>query len=71
MSDDAPELQALIKDASTVDLDTSAADRIAARTRRDVGHGPPRRRLILPILVGALAAITILWALYKAYEALQ
>lgn len=71
MTDDGPELQAMIKDLPAVDLDPSSADRIAARARRDVGHGPPRSRLILPILVGALAAITILWALYKAYEALR
>ncbi|HET9624159.1 MAG TPA: hypothetical protein VFP84_22455 [Kofleriaceae bacterium] len=70
MSDETTELQDLVKDLPAVDVDPSSAARIAERARRDVGQRPPRARLVLPILVGLLVAITIVWALYKAFEAL-
>jgi hypothetical protein len=70
MTDDTTKLKDLVKDLPAVDVDTSSAERIAARVRRDVGHPPPKSRLILPILVGLLVVITIVWALLRAFEAL-
>jgi hypothetical protein len=41
------------------------------RARHDLGHGPPKRRLIEAILVGILVSSTFAWALFKVYEALR
>ncbi|MEO6777637.1 MAG: hypothetical protein ABI467_32215 [Kofleriaceae bacterium] len=54
-----------------IDLDPASTERIAARARRDVGHGPPKRRLIEAILVGIFAASTFGWALFEVYQALR
>jgi hypothetical protein len=70
-NNDATKLADLAKGLARVDLDQQSAQRIAQLTRRDVGHGPPKRRLVLPILVGLLVTITLVWALIHVYESLQ
>ncbi|MEP6863722.1 MAG: hypothetical protein ABJE66_24055 [Deltaproteobacteria bacterium] len=69
--DDAMQLKELAGGLPAVDVDPASADRIAVRVRHDLGHGPPKRRLIEAILVGILVACTFGWTLYKAYEALR
>jgi hypothetical protein len=70
-NDDAAKLADLAKGLARVDLDHESAQRIAHVARQDVGHGPPKLRLVLPILVGVLVTITLAWALIHAYQALQ
>jgi hypothetical protein len=70
-ADDAKQLADLAKGLPGVDLDVASADRIAQVARRSVGHGPPKLRLVLPILVGVLVSITLVWALFHVYEALR
>jgi hypothetical protein len=69
--DDAMELKQLAGGLPAVDVDPASADRIAVRVRHDLGHGPPKRRLIEAILIGILVALTFVWAFYEAYEALR
>jgi hypothetical protein len=70
-NDDATKLADLAKGLARVDLDHERAQRIAQLARRDVGHGPPKSRLVLPILVGLLVTITLVWALIHVYESLR
>jgi hypothetical protein len=71
MTNDDDALKDLAKGLPPVDLDPQSAQRIAQLVRRDVGHGPPKTRLVLPILVGVLVTITLVWALIHVYESLQ
>jgi len=70
MTNDDDALKDLAKRLPPVDLDHESAQRIAQLARRDVGHGPPKTRL-LPILVGLLVTITLVWALIHVYESLR
>jgi len=69
--DDATKLADLAKGLPSADLDVPSAERIAQATRRSVGHGPPKIRFVLPILVGLLVTITLGWALFHVYAALR
>jgi hypothetical protein len=71
MTNDDDALKDLAKRLPPVDLDHESAQRIAQLARRDVGHGPPKARLVLPILVGLLVTITLVWALIHVYESLR
>ena len=71
MTNDDDALKDLAKGLPPVDLDPQSAQRIAQLARRDVGHGPPKARLVLPILVGLLVTITLVWALIHVYESLR
>ncbi|MEO8842546.1 MAG: hypothetical protein ABI591_15665 [Kofleriaceae bacterium] len=71
MTNDDDALKDLAKGLPPVDLDSQSAQRIAQLARRGVDHGPPRTRWVLPILVGLLVTITLVWALFHVYEALQ
>jgi len=69
--DDATKLADLAKGLPSADLDAPSAERIAKVARQSVGHGPPKVRFVLPILVGLLVTITLVWALFHVYEALR
>ena len=71
MTNDDDALKDLAKGLPPVDLDQQSAQRIAQLARRDVGHGPPKTRLVLPILVGLLVTLTLVWTLIHVYEALR
>ena len=53
-----------------LDVDTTTAELIARRARASVGKPPPRRRWILPIVVGVVAAAYAVWMILKALEVL-
>ena len=67
---DAEDLAQLARGLATPELDGAKAARIAEVARRDVGHGPPRRRWIEALLVGAVIAATLGWAVLKLVELL-
>ena len=52
--DDAMKLADLARGLPHTDLDPAAAERIVAVARRDVGHGPPKRRVIEAAVVAML-----------------
>ncbi|CAN5727793.1 hypothetical protein BH11MYX1_BH11MYX1_15600 [soil metagenome] len=68
---DEDDIAKLARGLATPDLDSTSAARIAEVARRDVGHVPPKRRLIEAILVGALATATLVWAVLKVVEILR
>ncbi|HEU0032241.1 MAG TPA: hypothetical protein VFQ53_16515 [Kofleriaceae bacterium] len=53
-----------------VDVDATTAELIARRARPQVGKGPPKRRLVLPVLVGVAIAIYLVWMIAKLVEVL-
>jgi len=67
---DEDDLHALSRELPGVDLDSTTAERIARRARHDIGKGPPRRRLILPILAALLALGYAVWGVIKLIELL-
>jgi len=67
---DEDDLHALSRELPAVDLDSTTAERIARRARHDIGKGPPRRRLILPILAALLALGYAVWGVIKLIELL-
>lgn len=60
-TEDDPELAALRDALPAPDLDPVTAERIALRARAAVGKGVPKRRLVLPIVVGVPAVIYGAW----------
>jgi hypothetical protein len=60
------QLADLAKRLPSLDVDPSSAQRIVQIARR----GPARIRLVLPIIVGIVSAITLVWALIHAYQTL-
>jgi hypothetical protein len=68
--DDAMTLAELARGLPRTDLDPGAAERIAAAARRDVGHGPPKRRMIEAALVAILVLATLAWVAVKICETL-
>jgi len=68
--DDAMKLADLARGLPPTDVDPAAAERIAALTRRDVGHGPPKRRVVEAALVAVLVLATLAWVAMKIYEML-
>jgi hypothetical protein len=67
---DAMTLAELASGLPRTDLDPSAAERISALARRDVGHGPPKRRAIEAVLVAILVLVTLAWVALKICEML-
>ena len=59
--DDEADFAALRGALPAPDLDTTTAERIALRARAEVGKGAPKRRLVLPLVVGIPAAIYTAW----------
>jgi hypothetical protein len=70
MSDDAQKLAEISRDLPPVDVDEARAQRIAAMTRVQVGHGPSPKRFIEPILVGVVATSMLAWVICKLVEIL-
>ncbi|HET9991914.1 MAG TPA: hypothetical protein VFQ65_25470 [Kofleriaceae bacterium] len=68
--EDAMKLADLARGLPPTDVDPAAAERIAALARRDVGHGPPKRRWIEAGLVAVLVLATLAWVGMKIYEML-
>lgn len=68
---DQESLTDLAKGLSRVDMDPEHALRIRDRARHDLGKGPPKIRLVMPILVGLLSTVTFVWALYKVWQSLR
>lgn len=68
--DDAMKLADLARGLPRTDLDPASAERIVALARRDVGHGPPKRRVIEAAVVALLVLATIAWVAVKIYEML-
>ena len=69
--DDAARLQQLAGGLPAVDVEPARAAQIAQVARRDVGHGPPTRRIVEAIAVALLVSTTFAWAIYKVCEALR
>ncbi len=67
---DAVQLANLARGLPPTDLDPDAADRIAALARRDIGHGPPKRRYVEAVLVAMLVLATLGWLGIKLCEIL-
>ena len=63
-------LAELGRELPSIDLDATTAELIARRARQDVGKGPSPRRLILPIVSGALIAGCLGWTIVKLIEIL-
>jgi hypothetical protein len=70
MSDDAQKLAEISRELPPIDVDDARAQRIAAMTRQQVGHGPSPRRFVEPILVGVVATSMLAWVIYKLVEIL-
>lgn len=68
--DDAARVSELGGALAPLDVDATTAELIARRARQSVGKPPPRRRWILPIVVGVAAAAYAVWMILKALEAL-
>ena len=68
--EDAMKLADLARGLPATDLDPAAAERIVALARRDVGHGPPKRRVIEAALVAVFVLATLAWVAMKIYEML-
>jgi hypothetical protein len=68
--DDAMKLADLARGLPRTDLAPAAAERIVAVARRDVGHGPPKRRVIEAAVVAMLVLATLAWVSLKIYEML-
>jgi len=71
MTSDEEELAKLARGLAIPELDSTSAARIAEVARRDVGHGPPKRRLIEAIVVGGIVSATLVWAVLKVLEMLR
>lgn len=69
--DDAADLVKLAGGLPAVDVEPVRAAQIVQIARRDVGHGPPKRRIVEAIFVALLVTTTLVWAIYKVYEALR
>jgi hypothetical protein len=70
MSDDAEKLAEISRELPPIDVDDARAQRMAALTRQQLGHGPSPKRLVEPILVGVVATSVLGWVIYKLIEIL-
>ncbi len=61
----------LARGLATPELDSTSAARIAEVARRDVGQGPPKRRLFEAIVVVGLVSATLVWAVFEVVEMLR
>lgn len=68
--DDAQKIGELAGALPPLDVDGTTAEQIARRARGSVGKPPPRRRLVVPILVAVVAAAYAIWMILKALEVL-
>ncbi len=68
--DDVKRLGELSGELPAIDLDATTAERIARRARDDVGKGPPRRRVLEPVLAAMIVSAYLVWALIKVLELL-
>ncbi len=68
--DDVKRLGELSGELPAIDLDATTAERIARRVRDDVGKGPPRRRLVEPVLAAVVITAYLVWAIIKVLELL-
>jgi hypothetical protein len=66
--DDAQELADLAKHLPAIDLDNTSAERMALRARQDLGKGPPKGRLLLPILAVIVVVVYLGWIILKLVE---
>jgi len=69
MSDD-EQLASLGKALAPVDVDEHVSQQIARRARVDLGRGPSRARLVLPIAAIALVTSYLAWTIAKLIELL-
>jgi hypothetical protein len=69
--DDATKLAQLGAELPPIDLDESAAHRIAHRARESVGHGPSPLRFVEPVLVALFETSFFVWVLVKVMEVLR
>jgi len=67
---DAMTLAELARGLPRTDLDPATAERISTIARRDVGHGPSKRRAIEAVLVAILVLVTLGWVALKICEML-
>jgi hypothetical protein len=67
---DENQLHEISRELPAIDLDATTAERIARRARHDLGKGPPRRRLILPIIAALVALGYAAWGILKLIELL-
>ncbi|CAN5921322.1 hypothetical protein BH11MYX3_BH11MYX3_42360 [soil metagenome] len=70
IDDDVKRLGELSDELPAIDVDASTAERIARRVRDDVGKGPPRRRLLEPVLAAVIVTAYLVWAIIKVLELL-
>ena len=68
---DEDEMTRLVSGLVTPELDSTSAARIAEIAKREVGRGPPKRRLIEATLVVGLVSVTLVWAVLKVVEMLR
>jgi hypothetical protein len=68
--DDTRQVSELASALPPLDVDGTTAEQIARRARGSVGKPPPRRRLLVPILVAVVAAAYAVWMILKALEVL-
>ena len=69
MTDD-EEIEAWGKGLAHVDVDDHVSQTIARRARVDLGRGPSRARLVLPIAAIVLTAGYLAWTIAKLVELL-
>jgi hypothetical protein len=69
-SDDADKLAEISRELPPIDVEDARAQRIAAMTRQQVGHGPSPRRFVEPLFVGVVAASLLVWVIYTLIEIL-
>ncbi|MGN6104261.1 MAG: hypothetical protein ACTHU0_04090 [Kofleriaceae bacterium] len=69
--DDAAQLAALGRALPTADVEPITAEQIARHARLQVGKGPPKARLLLPILSGAVLIGYAAYAVLVAMDVLR
>jgi hypothetical protein len=70
IDDDAKTFAELSKELPAIDVDGATAEMIARRARQDLGHGPPLRRFVLPVIAGIATASYAVWTIAKLVELL-
>jgi hypothetical protein len=69
-ADDVSKLAEISRELPRIDLEDTAAQRIAQRTRHQVGRSPSARRFIEPALVALLVLSVLVWTVIKLIEVL-
>jgi hypothetical protein len=67
---DAARLTEISRELPALDLDATTAERIAHRTRGQVGRAPSPMRFVEPALAALLVVAYLVWAVMTALEAL-